>query len=46
MEEDEKLNTHEFVEREELLRRAEPVLTEYAREIGTEDVLTRIRDIR
>ena len=46
MEEDEKLNTHEFVEREELLRRAEPVLTEYAREIGTEDVLARIRAIR
>ena len=46
MEEDGKLTTHEFVEREELLRRAEPVLTEYAREIGTEDVLARIRAIR
>jgi len=34
------------VEREELLRRAEPVLTKYASEIGTEDVLARIRAIR
>jgi tripartite ATP-independent transporter DctP family solute receptor len=46
MEEEEKLRTHEFVQRDELLRRAEPVLTEYAKEIGAETVLARIRAIR
>ena len=46
MEEEDKLRTHEFVERDELLRRAEPVLTEYAQEIGAGDVLARIRAIR
>lgn len=46
MEAEEKLRTHEFVERDELLRRAEPVLTEYAKEIGAEGVLARIRSIR
>ena len=45
MEEEDKLRTHEFKERDELLRRAEPVLAEYAQEIGAGDVLARIRAI-
>lgn len=40
-----KLNTHEFTERAELLKRAEPVITKYAQEIGAENVVARIRAI-
>lgn len=42
MESEGKLRTHPFVERDELLRLAEPVKREYAREIGAGDVLDRI----
>ena len=42
MEREGKLRTHEFTERDELLRLAEPVKLSYAKEIGAEEVLARI----
>ena len=42
MEREGKLRTHEFTQRDELLRLAEPVKLSYAREIGAEEVLARI----
>jgi len=40
-----KLRVHEFTGREELLRLAEPVKAAYAREIGSEEVLSRVNSI-
>ena len=39
------LRTHVFTQRDELVRLAEPVVQEYAREIGANAVLQRIREI-
>ena len=39
------LRTHEFTQRGELLRLAEPVKAAYAREINAEDVLARVNAI-
>lgn len=41
-----KLRVHPFSGRDELLRLAEPVKAAYAREIGSEEVLSRINSIR
>lgn len=41
-----KLRTHEFVDRAELLRLAEPVKAAYAEEIGAADVLARINAVK
>lgn len=46
MEADGLLRTHEFTQRDELLRLAEPVKAAYAREINAEDVLARVNSIR
>jgi tripartite ATP-independent transporter DctP family solute receptor len=42
LEKDKKLRTHEFTQRAELLKLAEPVKVEYAREIKAEKILARI----
>jgi len=41
-----KITTHEFQNREELIRLAQPVQTEFAKRIGAYDVLQAIRDLR
>ena len=46
MESEGKLRTHEFTQRAELLRLAEPVKRAYAKEIGAEDVLARVNAAR
>jgi len=45
MESEGKLRTHEFTEREELMRLADPVKAQYAKDIGAEPVLARINAI-
>jgi tripartite ATP-independent transporter DctP family solute receptor len=45
LEQEGKLRTHEFTERDELLRLAEPVKAAYAHEINAEEVLARINAI-
>ena len=42
LEEDDKLQTHQFTQRDELLKLAEPVKTAYAKEIKAEKILARI----
>lgn len=42
LEKDDKLRTHQFTQRDELLKLAEPVKTAYAKEIKAEKVLARI----
>ncbi|MFT5094929.1 MAG: TRAP-type C4-dicarboxylate transport system substrate-binding protein, partial [Porticoccaceae bacterium] len=42
MEKDGKLKAHKFTQRDELLKLAEPVKQEYAREIKAEEILARI----
>lgn len=46
MEKEGKLTTHPFTERDELLRLAEPVKREYAREIGAEEIYNRINAVQ
>ncbi|HIL69650.1 MAG TPA: C4-dicarboxylate ABC transporter substrate-binding protein, partial [Verrucomicrobia bacterium] len=46
MEKEGKLRTHEFRDRDELLRLAEPVKMEYARSIHAENVLKRINLVK
>jgi hypothetical protein len=46
MESEEKLRTHVFTDRDELLRLAAPVQEAYAAEIGASDVFKRITEIR
>ena len=46
MESEGKLRTHEFTQREEFLRLAEPVKRAYAKEIGAENVLARVNAAR
>ncbi len=45
LEQEGSLNVHEFTARDELLRRADPVLSDYAQEIGAVDVLARVKEI-
>ena len=46
MEKEGKLRTHEFTQRDELLRLAEPVKANYAKSIGAEDVLARVNAVK
>lgn len=46
MEAEGKLQTHAFTQRETLIRLAEPVIKAYARELGTEDILERIKALK
>ena len=46
MEKEGKLKTYAFVDRDQLLKLAEPVKQMYAKEVGAEDVLARINAIR
>ena len=45
MESDGKLRLHEFTQREELMRLAEPVKAAYAKEINAEDVFSRVNAV-
>ena len=46
MEEDGLLRLHQFTQREELMRLAEPVKAAYAREINAEDVFSRVNAVQ
>ena len=46
LEKENKAQTHEFADREKLLRRAEPVKAAYAKEIGAEAILKRINELQ
>ena len=46
METEGKLRTHAFTERDALMRLAEPVKQSYAREIGAENILKRISEVK
>lgn len=46
MEKEGKLRTHEFTQRDELLRLAEPVKTDYAKSIKAEGVLARVNAVK
>ncbi len=46
LEKEEKLRTHAFTERDELLKLAEPVKSAYAKEINAEEVLARVNELR
>jgi tripartite ATP-independent transporter DctP family solute receptor len=45
LEADGKLQTHVFIERDEILRLVEPIKQSYARDIGAQDVLARINSV-
>ncbi|MBC8288812.1 MAG: TRAP transporter substrate-binding protein DctP, partial [Planctomycetes bacterium] len=45
LEDEKKLRAHEFTQREEMLKLAEPVKRAYAKEINAEDILARINAI-
>ena len=46
LETDGKLRTHEFTARDDLLRLAEPVKTQYAREINAEEILASVNELQ
>jgi TRAP-type C4-dicarboxylate transport system substrate-binding protein len=46
LEEEGKLNVHEFTDRDQLLRLAEPVKAAYAKEIGAADILSHVDSVQ